>query len=80
MKRNDRIPPAIYKLKQDLDSGKLTRRGFIRLACMAGMCAAAAGKMAEMMCPGEVFAAEPSQGAAPSGKVNTEKEIAAEIC
>lgn len=70
MKRSESVPAVIYDLKDDLDKGKLTRREFIRLACMMGMSAAAAGQMAEMLCPSEVFAGKPKQGGSNSGKTN----------
>ncbi|UCH21835.1 MAG: ABC transporter substrate-binding protein [Deltaproteobacteria bacterium] len=62
MSKNERIHPAIYDLKVDLDKGKLTRRDFLRYATLLGMSAFAASQMAGLVWPKKALAAKPVRG------------------
>jgi peptide/nickel transport system substrate-binding protein len=42
MKKIEKIHPAIYDLKVDMDKGKITRRQFLRYATLLGMSAVTA--------------------------------------
>ena len=56
MKEKEKIHPAVFGLKDDLEKGKLTRREFLRYATLLGISAAAASQMAGLTWPREVFA------------------------
>ena len=62
MNDKQKLHPAIYDLKADLDRGKLTRRDFLRYSTLLGMSALAAGQMAGLAFPGKVLAATPRRG------------------
>ena len=62
MSKREKLHPAIYDLKEDLDKGKVTRREFLRYATLLGMSAAAASQMAGFAWPRKVFAAKPVRG------------------
>jgi peptide/nickel transport system substrate-binding protein len=58
MKKNQKIHPAIFELKDDLNKGKLTRREFLRFATLLGMSAVSASQMAGLAFPTKAFAAK----------------------
>ncbi|MGD8943981.1 MAG: ABC transporter substrate-binding protein, partial [Desulfobacterales bacterium] len=58
----EKLHPAIYDLKVDMDNGKLTRRDFLRYATLLGMSAVAATQMAGLTWPKKAVAAEPVRG------------------
>ena len=62
MSKREKLHPAIYDLKEDMDKGKVTRREFLRYATLLGMSAAAASQMAGFVWPRKVFAAKPQRG------------------
>ena len=62
MDKKEKLHPAIYDLKVDMDNGKLTRRDFLRYATLLGMSAVAASQMAGLMWPKKAFAAKPVRG------------------
>jgi len=62
MSKSEKLHPAIYDLKEDMDKGKVTRREFLRYATLLGMSAAAASQMAGFAWPRKVFAAKPERG------------------
>ncbi|MGD8461165.1 MAG: twin-arginine translocation signal domain-containing protein, partial [Desulfobacterales bacterium] len=62
MDKKEKLHPAIYDLKVDMDNGKLTRRDFLRYATLLGMSAVAASQMAGLTWPKKAFAAKPVRG------------------
>ncbi|MCF8040124.1 MAG: ABC transporter substrate-binding protein [Desulfohalobiaceae bacterium] len=54
--------PGIYDLKSQLDSGKISRREFIRYAALIGVSVTAATQMAGLTWPGKAFAGEVKRG------------------
>ncbi|MFW6054489.1 MAG: ABC transporter substrate-binding protein, partial [Thermodesulfobacteriota bacterium] len=54
--------PGIYDLKSQLDSGRLSRREFIRYAALLGVSVTAATQMAGLTWPGKAFAADVKRG------------------
>ena len=62
MDKKQKLHPAIYDLKVDMDNGKLTRRDFLRYATLLGMSAVAATQMAGLTWPKKAFAAKPVRG------------------
>ena len=62
MDKKEKLHPAIYDLKVDMDNGKLTRRDFLRYATLLGMSAVAATQMAGLTWPKKAVAADPVRG------------------
>ena len=62
MDKKEKLHPAIYDLKVDMDNGKLTRRDFLRYATLLGMSAVAATQMAGLTWPKKTYAATPVRG------------------
>ena len=62
MKREEKIHPAIFDLKEEMEEGRLTRRGFLRFATLLGMSAAAASTLAGIPFPRKVAAATIKRG------------------
>ncbi|MFC1815199.1 amidohydrolase family protein [Thermodesulfobacteriota bacterium] len=54
--------PIIRKLKSDLDSGKLTRRDFLRYAILLGLSGTVASRLAGLLWPRKTFAAKIHSG------------------
>ena len=51
MKKIEKVHPAIYDFKVDMDKGKITRRQFLRYATLLGMSAVTASQMAGLIWP-----------------------------
>jgi peptide/nickel transport system substrate-binding protein len=62
MKKIEKIHPAIYDLKVDMDKGKITRRQFLRYATLLGMSAVTASQMAGLIWPKKAIAAQKRGG------------------
>jgi peptide/nickel transport system substrate-binding protein len=62
MRKSEKLHPAIYDLKEDMEKGKVTRREFLRYATLLGMSAAAASQVAGFGWPRKAFAAKPVRG------------------
>ena len=62
MGESNRVHPAVEELKQDLEKGHLSRREFMRYACLLGLSAAAAGSLAGLGWPRRAMAAEVNRG------------------
>jgi peptide/nickel transport system substrate-binding protein len=62
MKDKEKLHPAIYDLKVDMDKGKITRRDFLRYSTLLGMSAFAASQMAGLGLAKKAFAAKPKRG------------------
>jgi peptide/nickel transport system substrate-binding protein len=62
MNENEKIHPAVKDLLIDTQSGKLSRRDFLRYATLLGVSAAAASQMAGLFWPRKAFAAKPQRG------------------
>ena len=62
MKKIEKVHPAIYDLKVDMDKGKITRREFLRYATLLGMSAVTASQMAGLIWPKKAIAAQKRGG------------------
>ncbi|MGD9077973.1 MAG: ABC transporter substrate-binding protein [Desulfobacterales bacterium] len=62
MKEIEKVHPAIYDFKIDMDKGRITRREFLRFATLLGMSAAAASQLAGLTWPKKAFAAQKKGG------------------
>jgi peptide/nickel transport system substrate-binding protein len=62
MKEKEKLHPAIYDLKVDMDKGKITRRDFLRYSTLLGMSAFAASQMAGLGLAKKAFAETPKRG------------------
>lgn len=62
MEDNEKVHPAIKKLKEDLGRGKLSRREFLRYATLLGMSATVASQMIGLTWPKKLFAANIKRG------------------
>ena len=62
MKKIEKVHPAIYDLKVDMDKGKITRREFLRYATLLGMSAVTASQMAGLIWPKKAVAAQKRGG------------------
>ena len=51
MRKNEKVHPAIWELKEDMRNGKLSRREFLRMATLLGLSATAAGAMSGLPWP-----------------------------
>ena len=62
MEDNEKVHPAIKKLKEDLGRGKLSRREFLRYATLLGMSATVVSQMIGLTWPKKLFAANIKRG------------------
>jgi len=62
MKKIEKVHPAIYDFKVDMDKGKITRREFLRYATLLGMSAVTASQLAGLTWPKKAFAAQKRGG------------------
>lgn len=60
--REKQVHPGVYDLKSQLDSGKISRREFIRYAALLGVSAAAASQMVGLTWPRQAFAGSVKRG------------------